>query len=154
MCANALPQRKHIRKTDIHKKTFLSLRFLFRFSLLLGGLGFQCLSQPPAPRHHLIPRGTRAKPPGPAPRLRSCPPRDLVPAAWAAPQPLLPPSPGEGPKRQGLWGPGWRGGLRLGARPGVRASPPRSFSSAATSPPVPHLVLSVHFSPGHWSGCA
>ena len=39
----------------------------------------------PPPANHLIPRGTRAKPPGPAPRLRSCPPRDLVPAAWAAP---------------------------------------------------------------------
>lgn len=100
-----------------------------------------------------IPRGTRAQPPGPAPRLRSCPPRDLVPAAWAAPQPLLPPPPGEGRERQGLWGPGWRGGLRLGARLAVRASPPRSFSSAATSPPVPHLALSVPFSPCHWVGC-
>ena len=100
-----------------------------------------------------IPRGTRAQPPGPAPRLRSCPPRDLVPAAWAAPQPLLPPPPGEGRERQGLWGPGWRGGLRLGARLAVRASPPRSFSSAATSPPVPHLVLSFPFSPCHWAGC-
>ena len=53
VCANALPQRKHIRQTDVHKKTFLSFRFLFWLSLLLGGLGFQCLSQPPAPRHLL-----------------------------------------------------------------------------------------------------
>lgn len=112
--------------------------------------GLQHLAPPHPPRPlYLTPLGTRAKPPGPAPRLRSCPPRDLVPAAWAAPQPLLPPSPGEGRERQGLSGPGWRGGLRLGAR----ASPPRSFSSAATSPPVPNLVLSGPFSPGHWSRC-
>ena len=46
VCANALPPRKHIRKTDVHKKTSLSLRFLFWFSLFLGGLGFRCLSTP------------------------------------------------------------------------------------------------------------
>ena len=107
--------------------------------------GRQHLRPPHPPRPlYLTPLGTRAKPPGPAPRLRPCPPRDLVPAAWAAPQPLLPPSPGEGRERQGSGGRAGGAAFVWGREPplpGPSLPRPRLLLSPTSCCPAPsHLA--------------
>lgn len=90
---------------------------------------------------------------GPAPGLRPRPPRDLVLAARAAPQPPFPPSPGEVPRSGDAGGWGWRSSRRLGCVRGCPVRLPalslrRPFPSAVAFPPVPLRVLS----PPHLAG--
>lgn len=82
----------------------------------------------------------RPRPTGPAPPPRPRPPRDLALAAWAAPQPPFPLSPGEGPEEPGRPAQGLAEPPSLGVRPRVPCSP--SLLPLSFPPPRPRFPRS------------